>query len=126
MKDKLIEPLMEQMSTILFYAKNNAYALLCIMHFALPTVCIVLGQNLGSSTSVITPVCIVLAVQMVLWYTKKVYSKMGKGEDPPIPRVRFTHIDASGEVSIESERVQELLLYMADLEDYYNRKGKLK
>lgn len=44
----------------------------------------------------------------------------------PIPEKRFTEIDKDdGMVSVDNNRIQELLLYVADLEDSLERKGLL-
>mgnify|MGYP007121554781 CR=1 FL=1 len=44
----------------------------------------------------------------------------------PIPEKRFTEVDKdSGLVTVERDRLQEMLLYMADLEDTIERKGML-
>ena len=44
----------------------------------------------------------------------------------PIPEKRFTEIDKDdGMVFVDNNRIQELLLYVADLEDSLERKGLL-
>jgi hypothetical protein len=59
-------------------------------------------------------------------FLKSFANKIGKGSTVPIPAKRFTTYDEeSGEVSIEKKRLQEMLLYMADLEDWLSKKGML-
>lgn len=53
-------------------------------------------------------------------------NQMGKGPNIPIPYERFTEVNEDGEVTMEYDRIQELMLYTADLEDYLERKGLLK
>jgi hypothetical protein len=66
---------------------------------------------------------VVLAISSFL---KSFANKIGKGSTVPIPAKRFTTYDEeSGEVSIEKKRLQEMLLYMADLEDWLSKKGML-
>lgn len=57
----------------------------------------------------------------------KYYANMiGKGDICPIPNERFTEIDEeSGMVSVEQGRTQEMILYVADVEEYLKRKGYL-
>ena len=57
----------------------------------------------------------------------KYYANMiGKGDICPIPNERFTEIDEeTGMVSVERGRTQEMLLYVADVEEYLKRKGYL-
>lgn len=44
--------------------------------------------------------------------------------DIPVPYRRFTNVDCnSGQVDVEYDRVQEMILYMADLEDWFDRNG---
>ena len=62
---------------------------------------------------------------ILIFYLKSTANKLGKGTTIPIPDKRFTKIDDDGEVTIENKRIQELILYVADLEDWLERKGLL-
>ena len=45
-------------------------------------------------------------------------------EDIPVPYRRFTRVDYdSGRVDVDYDRVQEMILYVADLEDWFDRNG---
>lgn len=65
----------------------------------------------------------ILIVLFISYFTKQFANKIGKGEIAPVPSKRFTEKSNDGEVSIEVERLQELTLYMADLEDWFESKG---
>lgn len=44
--------------------------------------------------------------------------------DIPVPYDRFTKVDyESGQVDVDYNRLQEMILYMADLEDWFARNG---
>lgn len=44
--------------------------------------------------------------------------------DLPVPYRRFTDVDESnGQVNVDYDRIQEMILYMADLEDWFERNG---
>ena len=62
---------------------------------------------------------------LVIYYVKSIANKLGKGITVPAPTKRFTEIDEDGMVSVDMNRIQELLLYMADLEDWLEKKGML-
>lgn len=68
-------------------------------------------------------VFIPLFVLFIVDFAKRCANKIGRGNDVPIPERRFTEIDSDGEVSIDSSRLQELILYMGNLEDWIERKG---
>lgn len=49
---------------------------------------------------------------------------MGTGTQVPIARTRFTHEDRkTGEVQVDQARLQEMILYVADVEDWIERQG---
>lgn len=50
--------------------------------------------------------------------------KMHPRKDLPIPLKRFTQASEDG-VTVDRDRLNELLLYVADVEDYLERHGKL-
>lgn len=52
----------------------------------------------------------------------RVNDKIGKGREIPIPESKFTQEDSDGEVSIDTHRLQEMILYVADVESYLERK----
>lgn len=73
------------------------------------------------ATQLFTPIIVFIIIYIIRTYANKI----GKGNTVPVPEKRFTEIDEDGEVSIENSRVQELILYMADLEDWLERKNML-
>lgn len=58
-------------------------------------------------------------------YVKYYADMIGKGDICPIPDQRFTEVDNDGMVTVKYDRMQEMLLYVADVEDYLERKGLL-
>lgn len=67
-----------------------------------------------------------LFLPMVVWFVTivldRISDKTGKGKEIPIPSKRFTEEDSDGEVSIEQSRLQEMILYVNDVENYLQRK----
>lgn len=67
-----------------------------------------------------------LFLPMVVWFVTivldRISDKTGKGKEIPIPTERFTEEDEDGEVSIEQSRLQEMILYVNDVENYLQRK----
>lgn len=64
------------------------------------------------------PILFVLAT----YYLHSAANKTGTGNACPVPAKRFTTVSEDGEVSVEQSRLQELLLYVANVEDYLERK----
>lgn len=94
-----------------------------IIEIAIP---VVLSQIYADITKLII-VSIVMTV--IVHYITKVGKKLNNETygDLPLPRYRMTKIDSEGFVSlIDQDDMQELILYMNEVEQYLTKKGKLK
>lgn len=99
--------------------KNNIpkFSLLC--KITLPFVMYYYGMHEGKlSYWLLLP----LAFWFVIIILDRLSDKTGKGKEIPIPSKRFTEEDKDGEVSIEQARLQEMILYVNDVENYLQRK----
>lgn len=68
-----------------------------------------------------------LYVFIITYYIKQYANRLGKGERIPIPEKRFTEPgEEDGEYTVEVKRMEEMILYMSNLEDWLQRKGLLK
>ena len=126
--DVIIEVTIDAFCGFAYFIKNNLTNFANIISLILPYVMYFIGQYVAltrDSLSVGWEICIPLGCVVVTYYLRSAANKMGKGITIPIPEKRFTTVDDDGEVSIEHKRVQELLLYTADLEDWLERKGLL-
>lgn len=65
-----------------------------------------------------------LLAQSVCFITSK-YLKYSEVEDTgfPVPHKRFTSESGDGEVSIEKNRLQEMILYVSEVEDWLESSG---
>ena len=111
-----------------YFITSNLRNFAWILNFILPYLMYIIGQDvyatrgyLGIGGELLIPV-----VFCVITYALRSYAnKIGKGTIIPVPDKRFTEVDDYGEVSIPNNRIQELILYLADLEDWLERKGLL-
>ena len=66
-----------------------------------------------------------LFLPMIVWFVTIVFDRLaektGKGKNIPVPIKRFTEEDSDGEVSIEQSRLQEMILYVNDVENYLEK-----
>lgn len=44
----------------------------------------------------------------------------------PVPRERFTHVDTNGFTEFTCDSMQDVLMYMTELEEYFEAKGLMK
>lgn len=118
----------EAFNNITYIMKSNLMVYANFLNLILPYIMYVVGQyvvynrgNVGIGGEIFIPLVFVV----ITYYMKSTANKVGKGITIPVPNKRFTDIDEYGEITIEYHRVQELILYMADLEDWLERKGML-
>ena len=114
---------------IVYFLTFNARYLAVLIEVACPFGMLFLGQQLalkrgyiGVGGEIVIPIIVVL----VVYYMKEISNRCNKGARIPIPHKRFTEVDLeSGEVNVRQDRLQEMILYLADLEDWLERKGWL-
>ena len=114
----------ELIGAFIYVFISNMRNIANVLTFICPYLMYFLGQYLLTggckfSLYLIIPILISLSAH----YLHSAANKTGKGNACPVPARRFTEVSDEGEVSIENDRLQELLLYMADLEDWMERKN---
>lgn len=109
-----------------YFIESNLRNFASILNILLPYGMYFVGQcvfkergEFGVGAEILIP----LVVCFITCLIKSYANKIGKGITVPIPSKRFTEVSDDGEVSIENERIQELILYLADFEDWLERKG---
>lgn len=118
------EILTDFMGSLLYAVKSNLMNFVRLVEIALPFAMYFIGQYVScGKLNVGYELLIPVGVLIITGYMKAFANKIGKGITVPVPEKRFTSIDEDGEVSIENSRLQELILYMADLEDWLKSKG---
>ena len=95
------------------------------LSFSLPYSMLLIGYGIKENTFDLTVACFVPPVFFVLGYLMRQYAnRIGKSElVPPVPQKRFTECFPDGEVSVENARLQEMILYVADVEDWLKKNG---
>lgn len=120
---EVIEPAKEFVRSLAYYLKNNMFVIICMVQAAMPGSAFIIGCNIKKDS--VHYVLIILAIQAILFYVKRIMINLGSGDEVPVPRERFTQTSNDGEVTVRVDRTQELILYVCDLENYLERKGKL-
>lgn len=111
-----------------YFITSNLRNFAWLLNFILPYLMYLIGQNVyekrgyfGIGGELFIPIIFCV----ITYYLRSYANKIGKGTTIPVPDKRFTEVDDYGEVSIPNNRIQELILYLADLEDWLERKGLL-
>lgn len=110
-----------------FVLSNSIYPISKILTLSLPYIMLFLGVRLYKQRgyfSIGGEILIPIMIYLIAWFLKSFSNKLGKGENPPIPNERFTS-EEDGEVSCEYSRLQELLLFVNDYENWLERKGMM-
>ena len=117
------------MAEVTYCATFNMRYVAALIEVMCPFGMYFLGQQLALERGYFTiggEIAIPIIVVILVYYMRELSNKRNKGTHIPIPHKRFTEVDNdTGEVNIRQDRVQELILYVADLEDWLERKGWL-
>lgn len=123
-----IEILIEALNGFSYIAKSNLRNLAWLLNLLTPFIMYFIGQYVvlnrgyfGVGGEILIPILILF----VIYFLRSMANKYRKGTTIPVPEERFTEVDDDGEVSVRNDRLQELILYLADLEDWLERKGLL-
>ena len=112
----------------LYFIEINMRYFANIVNILLPYLMYVLGQYVYMDRhefAVGGEIFVPVLVTIFVFYSREIANRRNKGNRMPIPEKRFTEVSEDGEVNVEVSRVQVMLLYVADLEDYLHRKGML-
>lgn len=117
--DMLGEVGTEMLQDFILGIKNNLNKIATFLKFILPFEMYYYGMEKGYIISWW------LILPFITWFCstiiERLADKTGKGKNIPIPQERFTEEDEYGEVSIEQTRLQEMILYVNDVENYLER-----
>lgn len=120
--------IIDVVQAIHYFITNNLRNFAWILNFILPYVMYIIGQSVCAERGKIAfggELFVPIVFCIITYYIRSYANKIGKGNTIPVPEKRFTEVDDDGEVSVRNSRVQELILYLADLEDWFERKGLL-
>lgn len=127
-QDILKEIMEETKHNVKYFVRHNIKHIGTAIEIAIPYLMYVIGSKMTIERGMFTiggevflPVCLWLVANFI----KSVANKINRGPRIPKPVQRFTEVDEDGIVSIEQDRLDELLVYMSDLEDWMERKGWL-
>lgn len=82
-------------------------------------------MGLGNDFMVVLLFAIAILWPLFALFLKGYSDRIGKGDIAPIPMKRFTTKEEDGLVTVRQDRVQEMILYLADVEDWLERKGMM-
>ncbi len=119
----------EMFNTFIYVLSTGIFPMSKILVLILPYLMLLVGlmwyKDSGLSMRIFFLV-IPLLVNLLAYFLKSFANKIGKGETPPVPYKRFTSDDGDGEISVDHSRLQELILFVNDYEEWLERKGFLR
>lgn len=124
----LVEITADAACAVLYFIKSNLTVFATTLNLLLPYMMYFIGQYVSLNREQVAvggEIFVPTVFVIIIYYLRSTANKLGKGITIPVPDKRFTEVDDEGEVSIANRRLQEMILYVADLEDWLERKGLL-
>lgn len=127
--DYIVELVVEFFFDVIFFIGDNLKYLGQILNVLLPFWMLYIGNycfEQRGQMAVGGEVLIPVFVMLISYFCRGLASKLGRGDTFPVPERRFTSVDEDDNPSIEKSRLQELILYIYDVEEWLKRKGRLR
>lgn len=121
-----IEIVKDFFGEVIWFLSGSLYPVAVLMEILLPYLTLFIGACCYEKRGMFAvggEIFLPLVAFLGIDFIKRYANKIGKGNDMPIPDERFTKVDNDGEVSVDTDRLQELILYLGNLEDWIDRKG---
>ena len=119
---------MDVFATVFMWLEDNLRNIAKLLNILLPFLMLYIGQAVYQERgkfAVGGEILVPIFVGIIIYFFRSFANKIGKGMSIPTPSERFTEEDDDGEVTIPTSRIQELILYMNDLENWLERRGLL-
>lgn len=124
------ETFVDCLYTLQLFIEDNLRNFTLILRFILPYLMLFIGNKVyeqRNGFAIGGEIFIPIIAFLLIYYINKFTNKIGKGNKTPIPNERFTSKgEEEGEVVFNTDREEELILYVYNLENYLERKGLLK
>ena len=126
-----VDTIVEGVKGVLEWLRANTRAFAQVLTFFGPMLFLVLGAaavRLGWEDDFAVVVLFGAAVLYALLtlFLRGYANRTNRGDSFPLPVKRFTSVHDDGQVDVSYDRVQEMILYVADVEDWAERKGRAR
>ena len=105
------------------WLKQNASLLLTIADMIVPAFAILIWKNVEGPLGPFLSLGVCFLIQVILSVSRHFYAWLRERTDMPKPERRFTKEEDDGEVTIEYSRLQELILFMDEYENWLEDNG---
>lgn len=131
MASDAIDTLRSGVRSVVSWFQNNTRSFANVLTLFGPMVFLVIGVmsiRFGWESDLAV---VILFSAALLWaaftfFLRGYADRKNKGDSVPLPRERFTQVHEDGQVDVEYSRLQEMMLYVADVEDWAERKGRAR
>jgi len=106
------------------YVEDNLFGFADALNMFLPFLMFFIGKDLSGTNDIFgLELLIPVGIFGLIYLMRQYANRIGKGITIPTPMKRFTECHGDGEVTVHYTRLQEMILYMSDLEDWLKRNG---
>jgi hypothetical protein len=120
------EVIVEVVYAITFFLESNLYNFGLLIEIGTPYIMWYIGIITFQERGVFAvggELFLPIGLMTIASILKKSANKRGKGYQVPVARKRFTSEDEYGEISIAEEDIQEIIIYLNDIENYIEKRG---
>lgn len=122
-----LEAIVRAWYTVKYSILDNLHGISSVILFVSPLACMGIGEYCAyyrGGVEIGGEWILALLIPVIAFVLRGMANAIGSGSNVPIPYERFTTVE-DDEVTVPYDREQEMILYVAAVEDYLERVGKL-
>jgi len=122
----VLEVIKEVWFVVIYTIKSNLYVMGKMLEFSIPYIMWYLTISLYEERgqfAVGGEMFLPVLLFFICGVIRKASNKKGQGNEFPVANKRFTTEEEYGEVTISEDDIQEIILYLNDVENYIEKRG---
>lgn len=107
----------------IYWLTHNAMLLVTLVDMLVPLIALLIYMYIEGPLDLLVSLVVCFLIQIGVSVSRHFYMWQNERQNVPIPSKRFTKDEGNGEVTIEYARLQELILFTYEYENWLEEQG---
>lgn len=106
-----------------YWFTHNAMLLVTLVDMLVPLIALLIYMHIEGPLDLLASLVVCFTIQLGVSVSRHFYMWQNERQNVPMPSKRFTKDEGDGEVTIEYARLQELILFTYEYENWLEEQG---
>lgn len=107
----------------IYWLTHNVMLLVTLVDMLVPLIALLIYMHIEGPLDLLASLVVCFLIQLGVSVSRHFYMWQNERQNVPIPSKRFTRDEGNGEVTIEYARLQELILFTYEYENWIEEQG---